>query len=92
MKPQKTESRDMLDVLLEKSENEQQSLVIESKRKTAYRKGDSIIIPAYPKTKPIKQNVNIKTSCEKLDQLYKLKDDWGQGHNLAKKHTEISVE
>lgn len=79
----KTDSQDMLEVLLGKSEQGRENLVIEGRRKTAYRKGDWVYIPAYPKTPPVQKNVNIETGCDIVEQVYNLKEDIGQQHNLA---------
>ncbi|WP_044209488.1 arylsulfatase [Flammeovirga sp. OC4] len=78
-----SDSQNMLDVLLGKSELGRENLVIEAKRNKAYRKDNWVLIPPYPKRPSIQTNVNIETGCDSVYQLYNLKEDLEQKHNLA---------
>ena len=83
-----TDSKDMLDVLLGKSNQGRENLVIEANSKLAFRKGGWVYIPPYPEVDPIKTNKNIETGCDSVSQLYNLNTDIGQQHSLVKSHPE----
>ena len=82
-----TDSENMLDVLMGKSEIGRESLVIEATSRTALRKGDWLLIPPY-KGKAINEKVNIEVGSAKEFQLYNLKEDIGQQNNLAEANPE----
>ena len=82
-----TDSENMLDVLMGKSEIGRESLVIEATSRTALRKGDWLLIPPY-KGKAINEKVNIEVGSAKEFQLYNLKEDIGQQNNLAETNPE----
>nr|WP_255449764.1 arylsulfatase [Seonamhaeicola sediminis] len=83
-----TDSKDVLTALLGKSDRGRENLVIGEIRRTAYRKGDWVFIPAYPKRPRVQKNVNIETGCDVVEQLYNLKEDIGQQHNLVESNPE----
>ena len=78
-----TDSQNYLDVFMGKSNKGRKNLVIEANTKTAFRQGDWLMIPPYPGD-PILAEVNIEMGNDKEFQLYNLKEDLGQMHNLAK--------
>ncbi|GGZ87286.1 sulfatase family protein [Algibacter mikhailovii] len=81
------DSKELLDVLLGKSKDGREELVIEATSRTAFRKGDWAMIPPY-KGSAINKQVNIETGNSKKYQLYNLKEDIGQHHNLANSNPE----
>ena len=62
-------------------------LVVEASRRTAYRRGDWVMIPPH-KGPAIHYNVNIELGNSADYQLYNLKDDPSQKNNLAKSNAE----
>ena len=62
-------------------------LVLEASRRTAYRRGDWVMIPPH-KGPAIHYNVNIELGNSADYQLYNLKDDPSQKNNLAKSNAE----
>lgn len=82
-----TDSQELLDVLMGKSINGRESLVIEATTRTALRKGNWIMIPPY-KGAAIHKAVNIELGNAKAYQLYNLKEDIGQTNNLAQSKPE----
>ena len=78
-----TDSQQLLDVFMGKSNKGRANLVIEANTKTAFRQGDLIMIPPYSGD-PILEEVNIEMGNDKDFQLYNLKKDIGQKNNLAK--------
>lgn len=79
------DSKDLLDVFLGKSDEGRDELIIEATTRTAFRKGNWVMIPPYDGVEIIKQ-VNIETGSAKKFQLYNLNDDIGQEENLAEKY------
>jgi arylsulfatase A-like enzyme len=77
-----TDSQDELDVLLGKSDESRESLVLEATSRTALRKGDWLMVPPY-KGPAINTSVNIELGNSEEFQLYNLKEDLGQQNNLA---------
>jgi hypothetical protein len=71
-----------------KSIKGRKSLVIEANTKTAFRKGDWLMIPPYPGD-AVLEEVNIEIGCSPDYQLYNLKKDIGQKINQAKKQPKI---
>jgi len=86
-----TDSQNLLDALMGKSNIGRKSLVIEANTKTAFRKGDWLMIPPYPGD-AILEEVNIELGNSKDYQLYNLKNDIGQKNNLAKTQPQILTE
>ena len=84
----KTDSQDLLNVFLGKSNKGRKNLIIEANTKTAFRQGDWMMIPPYPGD-PILAEVNIEVGNSKDFQLYNLKKDIGQKQNLAKSQPKL---
>ena len=82
-----TDSQDVLDVLMGKSEHGRDALILEATSRTVLRKGDWLIIPPY-KGPAIEKEVNIELGNSKEVQLYNLKEDIGQQQNRAKTNPE----
>ena len=77
------DSKDLLDLLLGKSNKGRDKMVIEASSRTAYRKGDWIMIPPYEgPTINTQVNIDLTNSDEYL--LYNLNGNIGQKHNLAR--------
>lgn len=76
------DSEDMLNTFLGKSNKSRPDLVLEANFKTAYRKGDWIMIPPY-KGASKNEQTNIELGIEDYYQLYNLKEDIGQAKNQA---------
>jgi len=81
------DSVDLLDVFLGKSNKGRDNLIIEASTKTAYKKGEWVMIPPYPGS-PVLKEVNIEIGNSHNYQLYNLNDDIGQKNNLAETNTE----
>ena len=64
-----------------------QDLMIEATSRTAYRNGDWVLIPPY-KGWALNKHVNTELGVDKDFQLYNLKEDAAQKHNLAKENPE----
>ncbi|KOH42685.1 sulfatase family protein [Sunxiuqinia dokdonensis] len=82
-----TDSQDMLDVLMGKSTNGRESLVLEATSRTALREGDWLMIPPYEGPARNDQ-VAIELGNSKVFQLYNLKSDLGQQTNMAESNPE----
>ncbi len=82
-----TDSQDLLDVLMGKSDEGRDALILEATSRTALRKGDWIMIPPY-KGESIKELVNIELGNAEEYQLYNLKEDIGQQQNQAESKPE----
>jgi len=83
-----TDSQNLLDVFLGKSKKGRKNLVIEANTKTAFREGDWLMIPIYS-GEPVLEEVNIEVGNSIEYQLYNLKQDIGQEHNLAKREPKL---
>ena len=82
-----SDSEALSEVFLGKSEKGRETLVLEATSRTALRQGDWAMIPPY-KGPAIIQQVNIESGNSNQYQLYNLKDDVGQAHNLAESQPE----
>lgn len=76
------DSQELLDVLLGKSQQGREELILEAASRTALRKGDWALIPPY-KGPAVQTQVNIELGNSKEFQLYNLKEDIGEQNNLA---------
>ena len=83
----KTDSQNLLNTLLGKTEEGRESLIIEATTRTAYRKGNWVMIPPY-KGPEIEKQVNIELGNSDEYLLYNLNIDLGQQNNLAKSNLE----
>jgi arylsulfatase A-like enzyme len=78
-----TDSQNLIDAFMGKSNHGRKSLIIEANTKTAFRRGDWMMIPPYGGD-AILEEVNIELGNSDEYQLYNLKEDIGQKNNLAK--------
>ena len=76
------DSKNLLDVLMGKSDQGREELVLEATSRTALRKGNWVMIPPYDGP-AIASQVNIEIGNSSEYQLYNLKDDIGEQNNLA---------
>ena len=76
------DSQELLEVLLGRSVEGREELVLEATTRTAFRKGDWIMIPPYNGPAVSKQ-VNIELGNSPEYALYNLAEDLGQQNNLA---------
>lgn len=83
-----TDSQNLLDAFMGKSKKGRENLVLEANTKTAFRKGDYLLIPPYPGDAVIEE-VNIEVGNSKEFQLYNLKTDIGQKQNIAKSEPKV---
>lgn len=81
----KLDSKNMLDVLMGKSEQGREELVLEATSRTAFRKGEWAMIPPYG-GRPINTSVNIELGNAEEYQLYNLSEDLNQQNNQAKEN------
>lgn len=81
------DSEDLLDVFLGQSKKGREELVIEATSRTAFRKGDWMMIPPY-NGPAVNELVNIELGNSDEFALYYLKDDLSQKNNLAKEKPE----
>ncbi|NJN25444.1 MAG: arylsulfatase [Cyclobacteriaceae bacterium] len=77
-----TDSKNMLDVLMGKSDAGREALILEATSRTALRKGNWMMIPPYIGP-AIVHDVNIEIGNDQQYQLYNLEEDIGEQHNLA---------
>ncbi|EOR93809.1 Arylsulfatase [Arcticibacter svalbardensis MN12-7] len=82
-----TDSNNLLEAILGKSDEGRNALVIEANTKTALRKGDWLMIPPYAGP-AILEPVQIEVGNSPDYQLFNLKTDLGQYQNLAKSNPE----
>lgn len=83
-----TDSENIMDALMGKSDDARESLILEATSRTAFRKGDWVLIPPYPNMPVINTQVNIELGNDKEFQLYNLKEDISQQNNLADSNPE----
>lgn len=81
------DSENHLDVLLGKSNKGREHLILEAGGRTAFRKGNWVLIPPY-KGPAVNKKVNIELGNSDVYQLYNLKEDIGQTNNLAEQYPE----
>jgi arylsulfatase A-like enzyme len=81
------DSRNLLDVILGKSEEGRENLILEATSRTAFKKGDWVMIPPY-KGHAVQGEVNIELGNSDKYLLYNLKSDVGQQNNLASENLE----
>ena len=77
-----TDSKNLADVFLGKSNKGRENLIIEATGKTALRSGDWLYIPAY-QGKNFREAVGIEVGNLPYEQLYNVEEDKGQQNNLA---------
>ncbi len=81
------DSKELLDVFLGKSTEGRESLILEATSRTAFRKGDWLMIPPY-KGQKVNKFVNIELGNSAKYQLYNLADDLSQTNNLVESNPE----
>jgi len=86
-----TDSKEMLDVFMGKSDRGRDELILEATSRTAYRKGDWAFIPAYD-GRAINTFVNIELGNSKEPMLFNLAEDLSQQNNLADSEPEKLAE
>ncbi|QXP66395.1 arylsulfatase [Polaribacter sp. AHE13PA] len=86
-----TDSKDILNAFLGKSNKGRDHLLIEANSRTALRSGDWLMIPPYKGNK-FNKKVNIDVGIRPEFQLYNLKKDVGQEQNLAATNPEELAE
>lgn len=79
------DSQDLLPAFMGYSDSGRDDLVLEATSRTAYRKGDWVMLPPYDGTR-INTLVNTELGNDTVFQLYNLKTDAGQTTNLANEH------
>ncbi len=82
------DSYNMLDLFLGSDTAGRTELILEAGGRTAFRKGNWVMIPPYPGP-PIARNVNIELGNSDVYQLYNLDEDTGQQTNLAETRPDI---
>lgn len=83
------DSENLVDVLTGQSKDGRESVVIEGLgHRTAFRKGDWVMIPAYKGSKMVPWGVDTETGFGYGVQLYNIKEDVGQERDLAKEMPE----
>lgn len=81
------DSQDLLDVFLGKSHQGREDLILEATTRTAFRKGDWMLIPPYAGP-ALNKFVNIELGNDKQYQLFNLSQDLAEQHNLANSNPE----
>ncbi len=76
------DSEELLKVFLGEKDQGRSELVMEATGRTAFRKGEWVLIPPY-KGPALSKNVNIEIGNAPDYQLYNLKEDVGEQNNLA---------
>ncbi len=82
-----TDSKNLLETFLGNSEEGREQLVMEATSRTAFRKGDWVMIPPYPGPE-VNKKVNIELGNTEEFKLYNLAEDPAQQNNLADENPE----
>jgi arylsulfatase A-like enzyme len=77
------DSQNVIDAFLGKSPKGRESLILGRNNGISYRQGDWIMIPPHNGPKSTGKFTNIETGRDTIYQLYNVKNDIGQQHNLA---------
>jgi arylsulfatase A-like enzyme len=83
------DSENILDALIGKSSTGRDNLILGQNGITSYRKGDFVLIPPHKGPKINNKWVNIETGKNLNIQLYNLKEDTSQLHNLVENHPQM---
>ncbi len=86
-----TDSKELLDAFLGKSDNGREDLIIEATSRTALRSGDWLYIPPYNGPE-VNTQVNIELGNSDIPLLYNLKEDLSQTTNLYESNPEKTKE
>jgi arylsulfatase A-like enzyme len=81
------DSENLLDLFLGTSDTGREELVLEATSRTAFRKGDWVMIPPY-KGPEVNTEVNIEVGNSDVFLLYNLTEDLSQENNLAETNKE----
>ena len=81
------DSQPLLDLFLGQSDVGRNEMVLEATSRTAFKKGDWVMIPPY-KGPAVNKNVQIELGNNSDFQLYNLAEDVGQQNNLAEQQPE----
>ena len=81
------DSLPLIDLFMGQSDNGRNEMVIEATSRTAFKKGDWVMIPPY-EGPAINDKVQIELGNDSEFQLYNLLDDVGQQNNLASQNPE----
>ncbi|MCF7568758.1 arylsulfatase [Sabulilitoribacter arenilitoris] len=82
------DSKNILDAFLGKSSKGRNGLILGQNNIMAYREGDWALIPPHKGGGIVNKWVNIESGRDTIYQLYNLKEDRAQQHNLAEINTE----
>ncbi len=85
------DSQELTEVFLGKSQDGRTNLILEATSRTAFRKGNWVLIPPY-KGPAVAEKVNIELGNNPTTQLYNLEDDLGQLYNLSDQYPEKLIE
>ncbi|MGB5355826.1 MAG: arylsulfatase [Eudoraea sp.] len=85
------DSQELTEVFLGKSQDGRTNLILEATSRTAFRKGNWVLIPPY-KGPAVAEKVNIELGNNPTNQLYNLEDDLGQLNNLSDQYPEKLTE
>ena len=83
-----TDSQNILQALLGKSQKGREHLILGQKNMFVFRSGDWILIPPHKGRKIVNKWVNIETGRDTIYQLYNVKKDPSQRYNVAEQHPE----
>ncbi len=90
---QQNDSKNLIYTLLGKDSKGRKTLIVEGlQHRTAIRDGNWIYIPSYKGSKMIPWGVQIETGFSEKGQLYNVKDDKQQQHNLIDKYPQKAIE
>ena len=76
------DSEELIQVLMGESDQGREELIMEATGRTAFRKGEWVLIPPHG-GRPIAKEVNIELGNAPEYQLYNLNEDLGEQNNLA---------
>jgi arylsulfatase A-like enzyme len=85
------DSEELLQVLMGESDQGRKELIMEATGRTAFRKGEWVLIPPH-NGRPIAKEVNIELGNDPEYQLYNLNEDLGEQNNLAASQPDKLVE
>ena len=83
------DGENVIDALLGKSDIGRESLILGRTNGISIRHGDWILIPPHKGPKSTGKFTNIETGRDTIYQLYNVKEDIGQQHNVALKYPEM---
>lgn len=84
---QSTDGENLAEVFMGQETQGRENVILEATTRTAFRQGDWVLIPPY-QGPAINTHVNIELGNAREYQLYNLKEDLAQQHNLAESHAD----